>query len=464
MTILPFSAVSIRKVLLSINAFPAFRKLHRIALLACLAATWLASFSNAFAEQTSFKFDFGSTPAKPGWTKVHADTIYSKAAGHGFETGATLSATNGCITSDKPFYFSVTLPEGNYKVTVTLGDAGKDSTATIKAEARRLMLENIHTAAGKIETRTFAVNIRTPKIAGGGEIQVSKRESEGPLNSQWDEKLTLEFNGSRPCLRSLEIVKANDMITVFLAGDSTVTDQAREPWCGWGQMLPRFFDDGVAVANYAESGRALSSFKAQKRLEKILSVIKPGDYVLIQFGHNDQKEKGEGVGAFTTYKKSLEEYISEIRKRGGIPVLITSMNRRRFGPDGKIVETLGDYPEAVRQTAKEKGTPLIDLHPMSRFLYEAMGPENSKKAFVHYPAGTFPGQEKELKDDTHFNAYGGYELARCVVEGIKKNVPDLARHLLKELPPFDPSRPDPMESFNIPASPTAGEVEKPAGS
>jgi hypothetical protein len=100
---------------------------------------------------------------------------------------------------------------------------------------------------------------------------------------------------------------------------------------------------------------------------------------------------------------------------------------------------------------------------MSLKLYEALGPEKSKKAFVHYPAGTFPGQDKELKDDTHHNAYGGYELAKCVVEGIKANVPDLASHLRNDTPPFDPSKPDPVESFDLPASPSVAS-EKPEGS
>src|SRR5207302_2127569 len=103
----------------------------------------------------------------------------------------------------------------------------------------------------------------------------------------------------------------------------------------------------------------------------------------------------------------------------GQPVLVTSMNRRTFGADGKITNSLGDFPEAVRQVAREEKVPLIDLHAMSAKFYEAMGPTDSTRAFVQYPANTFPGQPKELKDNTHFNAYGAYELARCVVEGIK---------------------------------------------
>ena len=117
-------------------------------------------------------------------------------------------------------------------------------------------------------------------------------------------------------------------------------------------------------------------------------------------------------GVHESYKTDLIHFVTEARKRGGLPVLVTSMNRRRFDAQGKIVPTLGDYPEAVRQTAKEQNVPLIDLNAMSKTLFETMGPDGTLKAFVHYPANTFPGQTVALKDDTHFNTYGAYELAK----------------------------------------------------
>jgi hypothetical protein len=165
------------------------------------------------------------------------------------------------------------------------------------------------------------------------------------------------------------------------------------------------------------------------------------------------KEKGEGVGAFTSYKADLKKYIAAARERGAQPVVITSMHRRRFDDDGKIVNTFGHYIEAARQAAAEEKTPLIDLNAMSRTLYEAWGKEQSKRAFVHYPAGAFPGQDEALKDDTHFNAYGGYQLAKCVVEGIRAAKLPLAEHLVDDAKPFDPANPDPIDSFKVPASP-----------
>jgi lysophospholipase L1-like esterase len=229
-------------------------------------------------------------------------------------------------------------------------------------------------------------------------------------------------------------------------------------------MLPRFFQQGVAISNQAESGLALFSFKSQKRLDKILSMMKKGDYLFIQFGHNDQKDKRPDAGPFTTYKSGLKQFVAAARSKDGIPVLVTPMERRRFDKDGKQGATLTDYAEAVRQVGAEDKVPVIDLNAMSLKFYAALGPEKSTKAFVHYPANTFPGQDKPLRDDTHHNTYGGYELARCVVEGIKANVPALATHLVKDAGAFDPARPDAPEKVTIPASPITGPTEKPAGS
>ena len=406
----------------------------------------LSSVAVAAPQQTAWKFDFGGGHAAPDAVHITPQSLYSPEKGYGF------------LRSEKPFSFSVAVPEGNYKVTLVLGDGNETSNTTIKAEARRLLLENFSTKAGEFTTRQFLVNVRTPQIAGGGKVSINAREY-GALN--WDDKLTLEFNGARPAVSALEIEKVDDAITVFIAGDSTVTDQASEPYVGWGQMLPRFFNDKVAVANYAESGRALYSFKSEKRLEKILSVIKPNDYLFIQFGHNDQKDKSPGSGAFTTYKENLKFYVAQARAKGAIPVIITPMERRRWDGD-KPLQTLSDFAEAARQAAKENNVPLIDLHAMSLQFYGAIGPEKSLKAFVHYPANTFPGQTVALKDDTHFNAYGGYELARCVVEGIKAQVPELAKLLVADVTDFDPSKPDAFDDVKIPASPLKP-TEKPSG-
>ncbi len=351
----------------------------------------------------------------------------------------------------KPFLFSVDVPEGNYDVTLVFGDAKVDSVATVKAEARRLLLPEVKVARGKTATRMVTVNVRYQELHTGETVRLKPEEQN---DFDWDHRLTLEFNNVRPCVRSLGVKPAQRAITVYLAGDSTVTDQRREPWAAWGQMLPRFFRPGVAIANHAESGESLKSFVGEQRLAKLLETLKSGDYLFIQFAHNDQKPGGSHVDPFTTYKDYLRQYINEARKRQAIPVLVTSMHRRTFDSDGQIVNTLGDYPEAMRQTAQEENVPLIDLNAMSKTLFEALGPEGTLRAFVHYPAETFPGQQAELKDDTHFNAYGAYELARCVVESIRANHLSIAQYLVDDVGRFDPAHPDPVNRWNLPPSST----------
>jgi lysophospholipase L1-like esterase len=414
-----------------------------IALITLCAASYLEGAQLTPAPRTSFKFDFGPGPVAPGYTQVLSTTVYSAQRGYGFEPAAKVSCVDrgkdalrgDFCTGDQPFYFSVALPEGNYSVRLIFGDAAGSTTTTVKAELRRLMLEKVETAPGKFVERTFTVNVRTPQIAGGGEVKLKERERSSEAWA-WDEKLTLEFNHTRPAICAIEITRADNAPTVYLLGDSTVADQPLEPYNSWGQMLPRFFSSEVAIANHAESGESLRSSLAAGRLQKVLSVIKRGDYLFIQYGHNDQKEKGEGIGAFTTYKADLKKFVSEARNHGAIPVLITSMHRRNFDPEGKVVNTLGDYPEAVRQTAREENVALIDLHAMSKLLYEALGLEGSGALF-------------KSGDGTHHNNYGSYELARCVVEGIKINKLAVVKYLAKDVQPFDPRRPDPLASFGM---------------
>ena len=201
-----------------------------------------------------------------------------------------------------------------------------------------------------------------------------------------------------------------------------------------------------------QSGETLKAFKGEKRLEKLLSVAKPGDYLFIEFAHNDQKPGSSYLDPFTTYKSTLKEWIEEAWKKSITPVLVTSMHRRNFDSSGHIINTLSDYPEAMRQVAKEENVSLIDLNAMSKILYEAWGPVNSVKAFVHYPAHSFPGQDTELKDNTHFNTYGAYEIARCVVQGlIETNLP-VMKQLKRGIARFEPAKPDPVEKWYWPLS------------
>ena len=437
--------------------------LGRAAALLALACALLNGGAGARARGASgredtptLKFDFGPGKVRDGYRQVLPADVYTKELGYGFEPGARVGCEDrggdalrgDFCTAAAPFYFSVALPEGNYDVTVTFGDRSGESATTVKAELRRLMLEEVRTARGRFETRTFTVNVRTPRIPAGGEVKLKDRERNMEAWA-WDEKLTLEFNNSRPAVAAVEIRRNDKAPTLFLLGDSTVCDQPREPYNSWGQMLTRFFRAGLAVANHAESGESLRSSAGARRLDKVLSLMRPGDYLFIQFGHNDEKERGEGVGAFTTYKASLRRYVEEARRRGGTVVLVTPMQRRTFDAAGRVTDSHGDYDDAVRQTARELGAPLIDLHAASKPFYEALGPEESKRAFA-------PG------DGTHHNNYGSYQLARAVVEGIRSNRLALVKYLTDDRRPFDPAHPDPVASFKIPPSPLATDT-KPLG-
>jgi lysophospholipase L1-like esterase len=415
------------------------------------------------AQKTTFRFDFGSGKVAPGYIQIKPDTKFTYQSGYGFDQGSVVESvdrggnalTGDFITSSKPFYFSVKLPDGNYDVKILLGDIKGLSATTVRTECRRLMLENIRTTKGMISTQTFTVHVKDSLIRNSatGEVNRVRLKPREVNYLHWDNLLTIEFNDSLPKVCAVEITPNKTATTIFLAGNSTVVDQDREPWAAWGQMFPRFLiPSKVVVANYAESGETLRAFKGERRLEKIWSLAKAGDYLFIEFAHNDQKAGSSHLDPFTTYKETLKEWITEARKRKVTPVLVTSMHRRNFDSAGHIINTLLEYPEAMRQTAAEENVALIDLNAMSKTLYEAWGPGTSLKAFVHYPANSFPNQKEALKDNTHFNPYGAYELASCIVSSIRKQNLPLAKFIKKEVPLFDPAKPLAVERFYWPQS------------
>jgi len=414
-------------------------------------------------------YSFSFTPVNIlNYTKVDPFEKYSEETGYGFDYGTVPTAvyrggnkpvTSGFVTSDKPFLFSVMLPEGNYNVKIITGDLEEESITTIRVESRRLLFEKVRTAPGKFATLTATVNIRVPEIAGTNEKVIKKPRELYKLD--WDNKMTFEFNDTRPCICAIEITRVENALTVYLAGNSTVVDQDDDPWASWGQMFPRFLKQGIAVANHAESGLSLGSFISGNRLKKVLSTMNRGDYLFIEFGHNDMKEKGPDDGAYKSYSERLHLFVNETRKKGGIPVIISPANRRSFGDDGKISNSLGDYPAAAKKVAQELNVIFIDLNAMTKTLYEALGPENSKKAFVIYPANSFPGEPNELNDNTHFNSYGAYQLTKCIIEGIRENNLAIKKYIVKGLPIYDPARPDPFESFSLPLSPHSPVIVSP---
>jgi lysophospholipase L1-like esterase len=413
-----------------------------------------------FAQQTTFKFDFGGNRTEKGFIPIASTSKFDKKTGYGFmDISGLKSVDNGgnaltgdYITSDRPFYFSVVIPEGNYDVKLSLGDSKGTSETTVRVENRRLMFDDVKTKQGEIIEKIITVHVKDSIIRNqnGVEIGIVKLKPRERKYLHWDNLLTIEFNDKAPKVCALTIQPNKTAKTIYLTGDSTVVDALYEPWASWGQMLPYFFvPKEVVIANYAESGETLKAFEDRHRIDKIWNKIKSGDYLFIQFGHNDQKS---GKSTKSGYRKRLKEWVQKAKQLGIIPVLVTSMNRRVFDENDKIVNTLDDFPDAMREIAKEEKVYLIDLNAMSKTLFEAMGPGNSKKAFVYYPANSYPNQPNVLADDTHFNTYGAYELAKCVVKSIVDQKLPLSKFVSKNYKGFDLNKPDAVETFHWPES------------
>ncbi|OBQ52213.1 rhamnogalacturonan acetylesterase [Tamlana sp. s12] len=222
--------------------------------------------------------------------------------------------------------------------------------------------------------------------------------------------------------------------TIYMIGDSTMANKKNpdeNPEHGWGQVLPSFFKDGITIENRAVNGRSSKSFRAEGRWDAILKTLKKGDYVFIQFGHNDQKEKSPEryTNPHTTYRHNLINYVLEAREKGAIPVLFSSIVRRNFNEEGVFIDTHGAYPLEVRLVASEYHVPFIDLQYETEILETSYGVEKSKLLHLHFEAGTSSYYKEAKHDDTHLSKLGATEVAKLAVAELKKNVPDISKLL-----------------------------------
>jgi lysophospholipase L1-like esterase len=219
--------------------------------------------------------------------------------------------------------------------------------------------------------------------------------------------------------------------SIYTIGDSTMANKTTGvyPETGWCQVLQQYFNAQVIIKNHAVNGRSTKSFIDEKRWQAVLDSLQPGDYVFIQFGHNDQKIKDSTrfTGPFGTYAENLEKFVNETRAKGATPVLFTSIVRRKFGNDGKLTDSHGDYPVATRQVAKKLNVPLIDLQKLTEEWVNKLGDEPSKAMFLWtQPNEKFPDGRK---DDTHLSETGAIEVARLAVEECKRQNLVFAKYL-----------------------------------
>lgn len=221
-----------------------------------------------------------------------------------------------------------------------------------------------------------------------------------------------------------------DVITIFMIGDSTMASRPYKdgnPVKGWGQVFGLYFKGSVRIENHATSGRSTKSFIDEGRWQNVKERLRPGDYVIIQFGHNDQKKEDPArYSSLEAYQSNLEKFIAETREMGAHPILATPIVRRRFDDQGQFFDTLGEYPETARQTARKNRVPLLDLHVRTQELVaDIYGEARSKTLFLHIPSGEYPSLEEDMADDSHLSAIGAFRVCDMAVEEIRKEVPEL---------------------------------------
>ncbi|MFE9727150.1 rhamnogalacturonan acetylesterase [Streptomyces sp. NPDC005794] len=335
-----------------------------------------------------------TTAALTALTAVPAGAEERSAAGRDHCTGAS------------PVVCHIDVAPGTYRIRALLGGGAGPGSTAVTAESRRAVLAETPTPAGGTVRRTFTVDVRDPE-----------GEPTGALGSPG---LDLTFGGAAPQLASLHVERVRTP-QLLLAGDSTVCDQAGEPYTGWGQQLPQYLTDRMAVANYADSGEGSQSFRDDPALFPALRAhIHHGDLVLIQLAHNDKQTDRD------TYRANLTAMIEDVRAEGGRPVLVTPIVRRWFNADGTLdngtallVNGLGvDLPAEVRGIAAEQDTPLVDLTALTRARVEELGPEGSKALYLY----------DEKRDNTHTSARGATEYAALVLGELRdqKLVPSRA--------------------------------------
>ena len=333
---------------------------------------------------------------------------------------------------------------GNYDVEIDLGGKAP-SVNYVKFMGRRLAIDRTELKAGEKRTVSFTARVPGPYTTL-------------PRDEKSNRKLMIELFTDAPQAGAPAFaprVKPNPSArTIYLCGDSTMTDHRHEPWGSWGQILPAFLKRGWSATNFARGGLALKTCESEGRFERVFEHLRKDDWVIIQFGHNDQKIPGEE--AENGYTRRLGEWVDKIRARGAHPVVVTPVERRRFDEKtGKQKpKTLAKYADAAKAVAAAKGVPCIDLNDQSYRMQGKLGAEGSIKLQRN--------ENGKDVDNTHHNMYGAYEMARIIAAGLAK-IPVIKDAVREQYRSFDPENPDPESAVAIPPSGTYSK-KKPEGS
>ncbi len=224
---------------------------------------------------------------------------------------------------------------------------------------------------------------------------------------------------------------ADPPITLYLAGDSTMAQKLaeRRPETGWGEKLQQYFDiDQVRVENYARNGRSTRTFISEARWQAIVDRLRPGDYVLIQFGHNDEsKDKVDRYTPPDQFRRNLARFVADVRAKQATPLLLTPVRRRKFDDAGRLVDTHGEYPDLVRAVAAEQHVALLDMHERSAEILTRYGVDGSRQLYLQLAPGDDPNYPQGVQDNTHFSPLGAELMARAAAEGIRALDIPLAR-------------------------------------
>lgn len=220
-------------------------------------------------------------------------------------------------------------------------------------------------------------------------------------------------------------ISAQEKPTLYLIGDSTMSDKkdpGRNPEHGWGQMLPELMTSEINIENHAVNGRSTRSFITEGRWEEVKKKLQPGDFVFIQFGHNDQKiqDPERYTNPFTQYRANLEKFVRETREKGATPILLSSIVRRNFNEGGVLVDTHGEYPLVTRMVAEHLEVAFIDMQLFTEQLEMAYGPEDSKSLHLHFEPGENAYEPEGMKDDTHLSEKGATIVATLALQEISK--------------------------------------------